>query len=262
MMVTVRKVAARLARRLPRHVDVEDLVGAGSLGLADAFSRRGSMPGSEFEAFAACRIRGAMLDELRRLDAMPRRSRRSAKKVAKAHTAQGRAEGWLAPRLDEQIAEELGLDVASYQELRGKLDSSRAPIPLSAMGHEDDDAVYDAVDPSDDGPDSRLAARAQIGALIADKVNELPERVRNVLLAIYVDGRTLKEIGVSLGVSESRVCQIHTEAPRRASARRWGRRWARRTTAKLPAPPPACVSAPYARRLKRPRPTSRGRRAA
>jgi RNA polymerase sigma factor FliA len=209
MMATVRKVALRLARRLPRHVDVEDLVGAGSLGLADAFSRRGQMPGSEFEAFASCRIRGAMLDELRRLDAMPRRSRRSARRVATASRAVEQKLG--RPAAEEEVAAELGLEMGAYQALRAKIDATRAPLPFSALGGDDDEATHDVADPREEGPDT-LTARAQIRAQIAAKVSALPERIRFVLMGIYVEGTTLKQIGQTLGVSESRVCQIHTDA--------------------------------------------------
>ena len=209
MMATVRKVASRLARRLPRHIDIEDLVGAGSLGLADAFSRRGTMPGWEFEAFAVYRIRGAMLDELRRLDAMPRRSRRSAKRLASACRTVEQKLG--RPAVQEEVAAELGLEMDAYQALRAKIDASRAPVPFSALGSEDDDATQELADPKDEGPDT-LAARAQIGAQISAKVGRLPERMRTVLMGIYIEGTTLKQIGRALGVSESRVCQIHTEA--------------------------------------------------
>ena len=209
MMATVRKVASRLARRLPRHIDIEDLVGAGSLGLADAFTRRGTMPGWEFEAFAVYRIRGAMLDELRRLDAMPRRSRRSAKRLASACRTVEQKLG--RPAVQEEVAAELGLEMDAYQALRAKIDASRAPVPFSALGAEEDDATQELADPKDEAPDT-LAARAQISGQITAKVNALPERMRTVLLGIYVEGATLKSIGRSLGVSESRVCQIHTEA--------------------------------------------------
>jgi RNA polymerase sigma factor FliA len=209
MMSTVRKVASRMARRLPRHVDIEDLIGAGSLGLADAFSRRGTMPGSEFEAFAAFRIRGAMLDELRRLDSMPRRSRRSAKALASACSSIEQKLG--RPATEEEVAGELGIEMSEYQALRSKIDASRSPVPLSALATDDEDVTHDVADPKDEGPDA-LAARAQIGKRIAEKVNDLPERMRVVLMGIYVEGTTLKQIGLLLGVSESRVCQIHTEA--------------------------------------------------
>jgi RNA polymerase sigma factor for flagellar operon FliA len=209
MMATVRKVASRLARRLPRHIDIEDLVGAGSLGLADAYSRRGTMPGWEFEAFAVYRIRGAMLDELRRLDAMPRRSRRSAKKLASACRSVEQKLG--RPAVQEEVAAELGLEMSAYQALRAKIDASRAPVPFSALGSEEEDATQELADPKDEAPDT-LAARAQISGQIAARVSALPERMRFVLTGIYVDGTTLKQIGRALGVSESRVCQIHTEA--------------------------------------------------
>ena len=208
-MLSVRKVASRLARRLPRHVDIEDLVGAGSLGLADAFARRGGMRGSEFEAFATFRIRGAMLDELRRLDAMPRRSRRSAKRLAIACRAVEQKLG--RPAVEEEVAAELGLDVHAYQALRSKIDASRAPLPFSALASDDHDATQDVPDPRNEAPDA-LAARAQLGAQIARRVGALPERMRTVLNGIYVEGATLKQIGKTLGVSESRICQIHSEA--------------------------------------------------
>jgi RNA polymerase sigma factor FliA len=208
MMATVRKLAAKLARRIPRHIDVEDLVGAGSLGLADALSRRGAMPGSEFEAFASYRIRGAMLDELRRLDAMPRRSRRSARHVATASRSVEQRLG--RPAAEEDVAAELGLEMKAYQALRADLDANRAPLPFSALGG-DEDAPHEVADSKQEAPDA-LAARAQMNAQIAAKIGALSERTRAVLLAIYVEGTTLKQIGQTLGVSESRVCQIHTEA--------------------------------------------------
>jgi RNA polymerase sigma factor for flagellar operon FliA len=209
MLKTVRQVALRMARRLPRHIDVEDLVGAGALGLADAFSRRNGMPGSEFEAFASYRVRGAILDELRRLDAMPRRTRTRAKEVAQAHRAVEQRSGTAA--LDEEVAKELGLDMPAYQAMRSKLEASRGPVALHSMNNEDDDGVEDFADAKAEMPDVTVA-RAQIGELVVEGINTLPERMRQVLVGLYVEGDTLKDIGAALGVSESRVCQIHTEA--------------------------------------------------
>jgi RNA polymerase sigma factor for flagellar operon FliA len=211
MFKMVRQVAARLARRLPRHVDMEDLVGAGALGLADAFSRRNGMPGSEFEAFASFRVRGAMIDELRRLDAMPRRSRTRAKEVAKARSAVEQRSGSAAEQ--EQIAEELGLDLPAYHAMRAKLEASRGPIHLSPPANDEDGTVQELADAKAEAPDV-IVARAELGELVVEGINTLPERMRQVLVGLYVEGETLKEIGVSLGVSESRVCQIHTEALR------------------------------------------------
>ena len=137
MFKVVRQVASRMARRLPRHVDVEDLVGAGALGLADAFSRRNGMPSSEFEAFASYRIRGAMLDELRRLDAMSRRTRARARRVAKAQRAVEQRSGGDA--CVEEVAKELGMEIADYQALQGRLATSRGPVPLRAPANDEDD---------------------------------------------------------------------------------------------------------------------------
>jgi RNA polymerase sigma factor FliA len=209
MFKTVRQIAARMARRLPRHVDVEDLVGAGALGLADAFSRRNGMPGPEFEAFASYRVRGAMLDELRRLDAMPRRSRTRAKEVARAHRTVEQRSGTAAK--DEEVAQELGLDMSAYQVLRGKLEASRGPIQLTLAANDDDDKVDEIADAKTEMPDA-IVARTQISELVVEGINTLPERMRLVLVGLYVEGQTLKEVGRGLGVSESRVCQIHTEA--------------------------------------------------
>jgi RNA polymerase sigma factor for flagellar operon FliA len=185
MLKTVRMVAAKMARRVPRHVDIEDLVGAGALGLADAFSRRNGMPGSEFEAFASYRVRGAMLDELRRLDAMPRRTRARAK--------------------------ELGLDLSDYQDMQAAIESSRGPIQLTPLSGEDGDMIQEIADPKADGADEILS-RSELGELIVEGINTLPERMRRVIVGLYVEGETLKQIGASLGVTESRACQIHTEA--------------------------------------------------
>jgi RNA polymerase sigma factor for flagellar operon FliA len=209
MLKTVRMIAAKMARRLPRHIDLEDLVGAGALGLADAFSRRNGMPGSEFEAFASYRVRGAMLDELRRLDAMPRRSRARAKQVEQAHRTVERRSGTAAR--DEDVAKELGLALPAYQEMRAELEASRGPIHLAPASGEEGDMIQEIADPKNEAPDEILS-RSELGALIVEGINTLPERMRRVLVGLYVEGETLRDIGASLGVSESRACQIHSEA--------------------------------------------------
>ena len=209
MLGTVRGIAAGLAKRLPRHIDIEDLVGAGSLGLADAYTRRAGMPGVEFEAFAACRIRGAMLDELRRIDSMPRSARRSAKKIAVAARTVEQKFGRSAR--ESEVATELGIQVGAYQAIRTNVDARRAPVLFSGIGDEDYDASQHLVDADGEAPDA-ITSRAQLSKMIAAKVSALPERTRTVLAEIYAEETTLKNIGASLGVTESRVCQIHTEA--------------------------------------------------
>ena len=167
MLKTVRMIAAKMARRLPRHVDLEDLVGAGALGLADAFSRRNGMPGSEFEAFASYRVRGAMLDELRRLDAMPRRSRARAKQVEQAHRTVERRSGTAAR--DEDVAKELGLELPAYQEMRAELEASRGPIHLAPASGEEGDMIQEIADPKNEAPDEILS-RSELGELIVEGI--------------------------------------------------------------------------------------------
>jgi RNA polymerase sigma factor for flagellar operon FliA len=209
MMKTVRMVAAKMARRVPRHVDIEDLVGAGALGLADAFSRRNGMPGAEFEAFASYRVRGAMLDELRRLDAMPRRTRARAKQVEQAHRAVERRSGTAAK--EEDVAKELGLELSAYHALRSDFEASRRPIHLAPVWGDESDIIQEIADPKSECPDEILL-RSELGELIVEGIRTLPEKMRRVLVGLYVEGETLKAIGASLGVSESRACQIHSEA--------------------------------------------------
>ncbi len=207
MLKTVRGVAATLARRLPSHVELDDLVGAGALGLADALSRRNDMPGREFEAFALCRIRGAMFDELRRLDTMPRRVRSQAKEIAKASRCVELREGGAAS--EEQVAAELGLGMSDYQAARATIEARRPPIPIASLGEDADDVMPAA----NEAPDA-VVARGEVARLVAGGIDALPERLRKVVASLYAEGRTLKDIGVALGVSESRVCQMHSEAIR------------------------------------------------
>jgi len=213
-MVTVRRLAASIARGLPPHVDVEDLVGAGAVGLAEAFSRRNGMSAAEFEAFALYRIRGAIFDELRRLDVMSRRKRDLWKRMQKADRAVANRNG--APGEDVEIAAELGLRPSLYRELRTDLELQREPISLSAA-RDDEEGDRQIADTSAEYPEEALT-RASVTELALERIAELPQRMRFVLLGIYAQGKTLKQVGGELGVSESRVCQIHREALRRLRA--------------------------------------------
>jgi len=112
---------------------------------------------------------------------------------------------------EEDVAKELGLELPAYLALRSKLEASRGPIALRGPANDEDDSAHDVADPRAELPDV-IAARSQIGALVIEGINTLPERMRRVLVGLYVEGETLKQIGETLGVSESRVCQIHTEA--------------------------------------------------
>jgi RNA polymerase sigma factor for flagellar operon FliA len=207
MLKTVRRLAAGFARSLPAHFDVDNLVGAGALGLAEAFSRRNGMPGPEFEAFALPRIRGAMLDELRRRDTMSRTARARTKKLDRAvRTVERRLGG---PAGAEEVAAELGVRPSSYHALRASTAMQREPVSLNAIAPDDVGCR--------DVPDSRCTPdeaflQENSAVVAAARMETLPTRTRRILRAIHVEGMTLKQVGVELGVSESRISQIHTAA--------------------------------------------------
>lgn len=198
----VKFVAGRVASGLPRHVEVADLVSAGVFGLMGALDRFDPGNGAKFETYAVPRIRGAILDGLRQLDWVPRTVRSRAKSIERAIETLEHELG-RSPN-DEEIAERLGVEVSEYE---GWLA----------------DAAAGSVGPLDhllDG--SRLRSRTatpdevvdgdEMRRLVRREVRGLPERERTVLALYYEEGLTLGEIGEVLGVTESRVSQLHTKA--------------------------------------------------
>jgi RNA polymerase sigma factor FliA len=205
----VRKVAARLARRVPDHVMRDDLVSAGVVGLLESAPRFDARRG-DFEAFAEYRIKGAMLDELRQSDTLSRDMRRHLNEVRKAtHRLEG--ELGRAPEEDE-IAQALDLSLDGYRELVGKL-GGNSVLSLDEL---DEQAVVFSDETSD--PYER-AVDGEMRARMATAIETLPARQRQVLWLYYYEEMSLKEIGALLGVTESRVCQVHTQATRALRAR-------------------------------------------
>ena len=207
----VRRTAMKLARRLPSHVTVADLISYGWVGLLDAFERASpDMDPEEFEAYAVYRVRGAALDHLRTLDPASRAARALSRKVARAISELTNERGGKAPE-EEQVAARLEMSVAEY---RGALERlGRAGMDRLEML--DIDEVSAAAD--DELPEER-ATKKQLCGVVAKAIDELPERHRLVLALYYQEERTMREIGIVLDVSESRVCQIHTEAIHRLRA--------------------------------------------
>jgi RNA polymerase sigma factor for flagellar operon FliA len=201
----VERVAARIARRLPFHVVRDDLVSAGVVGLLECAPRFDAARGEHFEAFAEFRIKGAILDELRSADPLSRDMRRHLNDV---RAATHRLEGELgrAP-LEEEIAQALGLSLDAYHELLGKL-GGHSVVSLTDLEGGAVQPVAESADPCDDAVDGELRAQ------IAMAIETLPARQRQVLWLYYFEEMSLKEIGALLGVTESRVCQVHTQATR------------------------------------------------
>lgn len=210
----VRRLAQRLMSRLPANVELDDLLQAGMIGLADALSRTETLAGPQFEAFAAQRINGAMLDELRAGDwasrDMRRQQRGASVAVQRLEQRLGRA-----PQSSE-VATELGVTLADYQSLRAALRDTQFVSLEDVMGDEDSDgnALEEHVADPDADPVRHVNEYRRRQALVR-AIEDLPERERQALSMYYEHDMSLRDIGAVLGVTESRVCHLHAQAIRR-----------------------------------------------
>lgn len=203
----VRRIAMRMARRVPQEVTVQDLIGYGWVGLLEAFARAGNMPESELEAYASYRIRGAMLDYLRSLDPMARTTRALSRKISKAVSEKTNQLGRVPE--EKEIAKALDMKVEEYRASMQRIADAgavRTDIP-------DLDALRSHTEMPDDQADKAMMKREVIAAIAT-----LPERLQQVLGLYYQDGCTLLEIGQVLGVTEARACQLHGDAMKRIRA--------------------------------------------
>ncbi len=207
---TVRYLARRIHERLPQHVELDDLVSAGVVGLIDAFSKFDHTKKVQFKSYAQFRIRGAILDSLRTLDWSPRELRRKGRAVEEAIRAVTHRVG-RAPS-EHEIAREMGLSLGDYQLLLGDLKG----LEIGSLHMErsedsgDEELAYVPGSPEDD-PLFRCL-KSEMKQHLADAIDELPEKERMVLTLYYYEELTMKEIGLTLGVVESRVSQIHSSA--------------------------------------------------
>lgn len=204
----VRRVAFRMARRLPPSVDVGDLIGAGNEGLVKAAESYDAEKYPRFEPYAERRIRGAILDELRSWDPITRHGRKRMVQVSKT-IRKLQAQLGRAPEEDE-IASALGIPLEEYQ--RVSMELARGPM-LGRTGAVDPDHV----DSGFDDPAS-LYGEAELKKRLAGAITKLPERTQTVLALYYQEECTQAEIGQILGVTESRVCQILGDAAARLRA--------------------------------------------
>lgn len=205
----VKAMASRLANRLPSQVEVSELISVGVLGLIDAAGRFKPSLGVPFDAFARRRIQGAMLDSLRDLDWAPRALRKMRRDVDGAMAAL-RADLKREPEADE-IANALGVSEKEYDKMLDQLRSADlATIRQASTDGEGGSILEVAVDPSE-GPHTRLE-RKELRDYLAKAIVQLPERERHILALYYDEELTLAEIGEVIGVGESRVSQLRTQA--------------------------------------------------
>lgn len=208
----VKRIAYHLASRLPASVQVDDLIQAGLIGLMEAAGHYDPSQGASFETYAGIRIRGAMLDEIRRYDWVPRSVHRKARAVAEAMRGIEQAQGRDAE--DAEVAKAMGVSLDEYHQIL----QDAAGCRLFSIDGEEGESIHDTLSDDRPGPETVLAesdARREMAAAIGG----LPERERLVLALYYDEELNLREIGQVLGVSESRVCQIHSQALLRLKAR-------------------------------------------
>lgn len=204
----VKRVAFHLAARLPASVLVEDLVQAGMVGLLEAARNFSPSQGASFETWAAIRVRGAMLDELRRLDWTPRSVQRKARRVAEAMRAVENRGGRSAA--DSEVAREMGITIDEYHALL------RETVACQLL--DSDTESGETADPEASRRPLDHVQREGFQHALAQAIGKLPEREQLVMSLYYDDELNLKEIGAVLGVGESRVCQIHAQALSRLRA--------------------------------------------
>lgn len=206
----VTNALGRLAMTLPEHVDWEDLRSAGLMGLLQAIRNYDPSCGTSFETYARARIRGAMLDELRRMDWVPRTVHEKAKKLQETMARLEQELGSVPT--ESQVARALGLTAQQYARLLDEVRPAAFVCLDAAGGEEENGALYEVVaDPNGEGPDQE-AARRELKEIILERLREMPEIQRKVLAMYYVEDMRLREIAEAFGLTESRICQIHAQA--------------------------------------------------
>lgn len=216
-MELVNRIAYHLKGRLPSSVQVEDLMQAGMIGLIEAMQKYDASQGASFETYAGIRIRGAMLDEIRKGDWTPRSVHRKAREVSEAVRAVENRTGREAR--DEEVASEMGISMDEYHQA---LKAAVTTQVLSIDQPDHDDLSEDQIslqDAADEGEPMKDLLQNQFHEHLSQAISSLPEREQLVMSLYYDEELNLKEIGAVLGVSESRVCQIHGQALTRIRAR-------------------------------------------
>lgn len=210
----VKYVAGRVASSLPGHVDEADLISYGLTGLISAIERFDLAREIKFETYAITRIRGAIIDELRTLDWVPRSVRARAREIERANQ---RLEARLqrAPS-DEEMAAELGITVAELGDALVQISTSTL-VALDELWHTSDSSgdqvsLLDTIADSGAADPQTVVDQGELRDRIADAIAALPEREKLVIALYYYENLTLREVGEVLGVTESRVSQLHTKA--------------------------------------------------
>jgi RNA polymerase sigma factor for flagellar operon FliA len=208
----VKTVVGRLAMTLPPHVDIEDLYSSGLVGLLNAVRNFDPKGGSTFETYARVRIRGAVFDELRRLDWVPRSVHDKARKVQAVMSQLEQANGEIPS--DAQMAKAMKMSLDEYHQLMEEIRPATFVCLDSAHSGDDESEAsrYDSVADSRQESPVDSTVRKEMAQVIATRLEQLPEMQRKVLALYYFEDLRLREIAEVFGVTESRICQIHAQA--------------------------------------------------
>ena len=209
----VKYVAGKVAVGMPHNVDFDDLVGFGVFGLIDAINKFDPNKHVKFKTYAVTRIRGAIFDELRSIDWVPRSVRQKSREIEETIHSLEASLGRSAS--DNEIADELGMSEDEFQKTMMKI-SGTSILSLNDVWYTSDDndriSIVDSIEsPRSLNPDS-IVEKEEVKRVIVQAINELPEKEKKVLVLYYYEDLTLKEIGKVLEVTESRISQLHTKA--------------------------------------------------
>lgn len=214
-MPLVKRLAHHMKAKLPPSVEVDDLVQAGMIGLLDAISRYEETHGAQFETYAVLRIRGAMLDELRNSDWLPRSMRQNMRKIEAAMSSLQQKLGH--PPTETEVAKLLKLSLADYQDMLGDGGGHQLVYYEDFHDNEGNDSFLDRY-AVDDADPLRSLLDGDFRQAVIDAIDALPPREKILMGLYYEEEMNLKEIGAVMGVSESRVSQLHTQAVARLRA--------------------------------------------
>lgn len=214
-MPLVKRLAHHMKAKLPPSVEVDDLVQAGMIGLLDAISRYEETHGAQFETYAVLRIRGAMLDELRNSDWLPRSMRQNMRKIEAAMSSLQQKLGH--PPTETEVAKLLKLSLSDYQDMLGDGGGHQLVYYEDFHDNEGNDSFLDRY-AVDDADPLRSLLDGDFRQAVIDAIDALPPREKILMGLYYEEEMNLKEIGAVMGVSESRVSQLHTQAVARLRA--------------------------------------------
>jgi RNA polymerase sigma factor FliA len=212
----VKRIAQHLVARLPVSVEVDDLIQVGMIGLMDALDRYEEMPGAQFATYAQQRIRGAMLDELRHMDWLPRSARRNMREIEAAISALQQRLGH-SPS-ETEIASELKVSINIYHEMLFEARGAQL-VHYEDFGENEEEDYLERHCADDDADPLLSLLDDDLRRTLIAAITALPEREKTLMGLYYEQELNFKEIGAVLGVSESRVCQLHSQAIARLRAR-------------------------------------------